>query len=137
MGVGVEVLDGVLEAAGGVRHRNGAVAHGVQLIQAARFETRRHEDDVAPGDDSVRHGHAEPAPPAEFVVVVALLRRRISSSNSGVLQQRVVAKSGTIGEPKPHGGTRVLASSSQGDCTKHLDKLSTLKWAISDLQMNE
>ena len=40
---------GVLQTAGGVNHRHGAVAHGVHLAQAAGFTLGGHEVDVAAG----------------------------------------------------------------------------------------
>ena len=47
-----------------MRHRDGAVAHRKQLVQAAGLKAGRHEDDVAAGNDPVGHrdGEAHPAP---------------------------------------------------------------------------
>ena len=41
-GVRVMARDGVVETTGRVRDGQGAVTHGVQLVQAARLETRGH-----------------------------------------------------------------------------------------------
>ena len=52
----------------GVDDGDGAVGHGVQLVQAAGLEARGHEQDVAAGRDAVGHGHAEPHPPPALLV---------------------------------------------------------------------
>lgn len=36
------------EPASGVRNRHRSVAHGVQLVEAARLKPGRHQEDVAP-----------------------------------------------------------------------------------------
>src|SRR5690606_29314809 len=50
--VGFLVLcHGVDEAAGGARHRHGAVAHRVELGQPAGLGAARHDEKIAAGDD--------------------------------------------------------------------------------------
>ena len=68
----VEVSDGVAQSSDVVHHRDGAVVHRVQLVQAARLETRRHEEEIRSGGDAVRHLVAEPDPRANGVVVAVL-----------------------------------------------------------------
>lgn len=47
-GIGGVVLDGVAEAAGGVSDGYRPIAHCKQLVQPARLESRRHQQDVTP-----------------------------------------------------------------------------------------
>jgi len=68
----VEVTHGIPEASHGVHHRHRAVVHGVELVQAARLKPGRHEEDVAPGGDAVRHLVAEPEPGPDLVPISAL-----------------------------------------------------------------
>ena len=43
-------------------HRHGAVAHAVHLVEAARFEARRHQEHVRSGFNEVRERLVEPDP---------------------------------------------------------------------------
>ncbi|BAH91878.1 Os02g0744800, partial [Oryza sativa Japonica Group] len=72
VGERVERRHRVAEPAHGVHHGHGAVRHGVQLVQPARLEPRRHQEDVGARRDPVRQLHREPHPPAHLVVVLRL-----------------------------------------------------------------
>ena len=49
--------------------RDRAVAHGVQLVEAARLEARRHQQHVGRRRDAVRQRDVEADPPARLVGV--------------------------------------------------------------------
>uniref|UniRef100_A0A453PKD3 Uncharacterized protein n=1 Tax=Aegilops tauschii subsp. strangulata TaxID=200361 RepID=A0A453PKD3_AEGTS len=68
----VERRHRVPEPADGVHHGHGPVRHRVQLVQPARLEQRRHQQDVRARRDPVRHPHREPHPPAHLVPVLPL-----------------------------------------------------------------
>ncbi|KAJ8491288.1 hypothetical protein OPV22_013009 [Ensete ventricosum] len=67
---GIERDHRVAKPADDVHHRDSAVLHGVQLVQPARLEPRRHEQDVRPCSDPVCHLHRESNPPPDLVVVL-------------------------------------------------------------------
>jgi hypothetical protein len=66
------VSDGVPEAAHFVHDRHGAVVHGVELVQTARLEARRHHQNVSPRGEPVRELVRKPDPRANLVVVPLL-----------------------------------------------------------------
>lgn len=47
---------------------NGAVGHGVELVEAAGLEARGHEQHVAAGRDAVRQAHVEAHPAPALLV---------------------------------------------------------------------
>ena len=53
-GVRVPLLDGVVQAAGGVDDGHGSVFEAVHLVQPAGLVARRHEEDIGAGFDLVR-----------------------------------------------------------------------------------
>ena len=53
---------------------DGAVGHGVELVEAAGLEAGGHEEDVAAGRYAVRHLHAETHPPPALVMPLRLHR---------------------------------------------------------------
>uniref|UniRef100_A0A804NXW4 Uncharacterized protein n=1 Tax=Zea mays TaxID=4577 RepID=A0A804NXW4_MAIZE len=68
----VERRHRVPEPPHGVHHGHGPVRHGVELVQPARLEPRRHQQDVRARRDAVRQGHREPHPRAHLVAVLRL-----------------------------------------------------------------
>ena len=52
--------------------RDGAVGHGIQLVQATRLKAGGHEQDVTAGSDAVGHAHTEAHPPPALVLPVLL-----------------------------------------------------------------
>ena len=66
----VVVDHGVGEAAGRAHDRQRPVAQAVHLVQAARLEARRHQEEVAAGLDAVRPRVVEADPGGEAVAVL-------------------------------------------------------------------
>ena len=52
----IELLDRVVESAGGAHHRYGSIAHAVDLVQPAGLVARGHQEDVAARFNLVRQG---------------------------------------------------------------------------------
>lgn len=51
---------------------DGAVGHGIELIEAAGLKARGHEEHVAAGRHAVRHAHIEAHPAAALLVPARL-----------------------------------------------------------------
>eukprot|EP00955_Chlamydomonas_euryale_P054972 355993-Chlamydomonas_euryale.AAC.21 len=66
----VKVDDGVAQPARLVRNRHRAVPHRVQLVEAARLEAARHEQDVGRRGQAVAEGLVETDPRARTAVVL-------------------------------------------------------------------
>ena len=56
------LFDGIIQAAGGANHRNGAVPQAIDLVQPAGFVAAGHQEDVRPGLDAVRQTVVETDP---------------------------------------------------------------------------
>ncbi|BAF19131.1 Os06g0229900 [Oryza sativa Japonica Group] len=87
----VERRHGVPQPADGVHDGDGAVRHGVELVEAARLEPRRHDQHVGARRDPVRHLHREPHPPAHLAVVLRLepLQHHLQVAAAGAQQHQL------------------------------------------------
>ena len=76
----------LLLAAYRVDNRDGAVGHGIQLVQATGLKAGGHEQQVTACRDAVGHAHTEAHPPPALVLPVLLhLPAPIQGINSHIV----------------------------------------------------